>query len=57
MAILLARYLRQTHVDAVPMMARSPRHGPADPSNPWSYGDGAVVRVRLDDRELWIDPS
>ena len=57
MAVLLARYLRQTHVDAVPMMARSPRHGPADPLNPWSYGDGAVVRVRIDDRELWIDPS
>src|SRR6185436_12724463 len=57
MAVLLARYLRQTHVDAVPMMARSPRHGPADPLNPWSYGDGAVVRVREGERELWIDPS
>jgi len=57
MAVLLTCYLRQAHVDAVPMMARSPRHGPADPLNPWSYGDGAVVRVRIEDRELWIDPS
>jgi hypothetical protein len=57
MAVLLANYLRQTHVDAEPMMARSPRHGPPDPLNPWSYGDGAVVRMRIDDRELWIDPS
>src|SRR5204863_61890 len=31
MALLLANYLRQTHVDAVPMMARSARHGAADP--------------------------
>ena len=57
MAVLLTRYLRQTHVDAVPMMARSARHGVADPLNPWSYGDGAVVRVHIDDRELWLDPS
>jgi hypothetical protein len=57
MALLLARYLRQTRVDAVPMMVRSPRHGPADPLNPWSYGDGGLVRVQHGGREIWIDPS
>jgi hypothetical protein len=57
MALLLTRYLRQVRVDAVPMMVRARRHGPADPLDPWSYADGAVVRVREGERELWIDPS
>jgi len=56
-ALILARYLRQLRLDAVPMPVRPRGHADTDPGAPSGY-DHAVVLVRLADQpDLWLDPA
>lgn len=55
-ALLLARYLRQLKIDAVPMPVRPRSAGPGDPASPDGYR-AAVVRVVEEGRVRWVVPA
>ena len=55
-ALLLARYLRQLKIDAVPMPVRPRSAGPGDPASPEGYR-AAVVRVVEEGRVRWVVPA
>jgi len=55
-ALLLTRYLRQLKIDALPVPVRPVSAGHIEPAVPIGY-TAALVRVRLEGNERWIDPA
>jgi len=55
-ALLLTRYLGQLKMDAVPMPVRPTATGTIESAVPEGY-TAAVVRVRVDGADIWIDPA
>ena len=55
-ALLLTRYLRQLKIDALPVPVRPVVDGVVEAAVPEGY-TAAVVRVRIDGEQRWIDPA
>jgi hypothetical protein len=55
-ALLLTRYLRQLKIDALPVPVRPASAGYIEAAVPIGYTE-ALVRVRLEGSERWIDPA